>query len=86
MENDSEIILAAGSVQLEPSTGYTAFSIPLTYSRFGIKATRVKVMASSSRFTGNLHAETANIITLPDPVRGASTGSRLRLDNLTFAY
>lgn len=85
-DGDREVTIAGRTLQLEPSTGYTAFTIPLTYSRFGVKATRIKVMASSSRGIGEMHAETVNIVTLPDPVSSTSTGSRLKLDNLTFAY
>lgn len=86
IDGDREITIAGGTLRLDPSTGYTAFTIPLNYSRFGVKATRIKVMAASSRNIGSLHAETVNIITRPDPVSSTSTGSRLRLDNLTFAY
>ncbi|MDE6378136.1 MAG: hypothetical protein K2K72_05270, partial [Duncaniella sp.] len=66
--------------------GYTAFSVPLVYNRYGVKATRIKVMFASSASIGDIAHETSTIVTVPDPVHSRSLGSRLWIDNVTLAY
>lgn len=82
----TDIVIASGRMELPAATGYTAFSIPLTYTRFGVKAKRVKVMCATSNAIGSISHESANVAIMPDPETSSALGSRMRLDNLTFAY
>lgn len=82
----TETTLASGTLLLPLATSFTAFSIPLTYDHFGIRATRIKVMFASSANIGSLAEETASVVTTPDPVTATSTGGRLWIDCLTLAY
>lgn len=81
-----EIVIASGRAMLEPATGYTAFSIPLTYALFGVKATGVKVMLAASSHTGDIQSETRSTITVTRPDISAMLGSTLWADGLTFSY
>lgn len=85
-ENGREIVIASAETRLSPATGYAAFNIPLSYNRFGIKATRIKVMFSSSDTPTGIATESINVKTDDDPVSATSIGSRLKLDNITLAY
>lgn len=81
------VTIASGRVELPLSAGYKAFTVPLTYDgHFGEKATRIKVMFSSSMTVGTILEESAGIVTTPDPVTSASVGGRLSLDNITLSY
>ena len=82
----SEQVIASGEALLAPATGYTAFTIPLNYYMFGVKATRIKVMCASSSKIGGIDHESANVPVYFDASTGSALGSRLQLDNLTFAY
>ncbi len=81
-----ETVIASGRAALEPATGYTAFSIPLTYNLFGVKATAVKVMLAASTDTGDIAAETLSTVTVARPDISAMLGSTLWVDGLTFSY
>ena len=85
-ENGREVVIASAKTRLSPATGYAAFNIPLSYNRFGIKATRIKVMFSSSDTPTGIATESINVKTDDDPVSATSIGSRLKLDNITLAY
>ena len=86
-EVDGErLVIASATTCLPIANGYTAFTAPLSYSRFGVKATGMKVMFASSADIGTIAGETASVITTPDPVKGASLGSALWLDNVSLAY
>ena len=65
---------------------YKAFNVPLTYNEFGVNASRIKVMFSSSVYAGTLEEETARIKTVSDPVTASSIGGKLWIDNITLAY
>lgn len=82
----ADIVIARATKLLTPATGYTAFSIPLTYSDFGVKATRLKIMISSSQTTGDIATESAGITTYSDPATSTSIGGVLWIDDLTFSY
>ena len=43
-------------------------------------------MFASSASVGTIAEETASIVTSVDPVKGASLGSSLWLDNISLAY
>lgn len=81
-----EVVIASGRRILPLATGYTAFSVPLDYEMFGVKATRIKVMFASSETIGTIAEETAAISTHPDARTSTSLGSQLWLDNVTLAY
>ena len=79
-------IIASGRVLLEPATGYTAFSIPLTYMQFGVKAVGVRVMLAASPDIGDIPFETRTTPTVPQLEQAAMLGSTLWVDGLTFSY
>jgi len=83
---DNEVVIASGSRRLTLALSYTAFSVPLVYNEFGVKATRIKVMFSSSVHAGTLAEETARIKTVSNPVTASSIGGKLWIDNITLAY
>ncbi len=84
--NDSEVVIARARQELPGVVGYTAFSVPLSYKMFGVKATAIKVMFASSKHYGSIEEETESIITYSDVVTSTSHGGRLSIDNLTFSY
>jgi len=81
-----EISLASATGYLPPALSYTAFSIPLTYNIFGIKATKLKIMISSSMHTGSIEKESASIITSPDAKAANSIGGTLWIQDLSLSY
>lgn len=84
--DDGEVVIASGHRMLALASSYTAFSVPLEYRYFGVKARRIKVMFSSSARTGSIEEETRSVVTVPDPLTASSTGGRLWIDNVTLAY
>lgn len=84
--NGSEIVISRAIKELPVAQTYTAFSAPISYSDFGVKATKIKVMFSSSKDIGNIDYETAHVVTLSDPVTASSIGGVLTIDGLTFSY
>lgn len=86
MQDGNELVIARGMAQLKAALTYTAFSVPLTYNYFGVKAVRLKVMLASSRYVGSIDYESANIRTSPDPVTATSTGGTLWLQDITLSY
>ncbi len=85
-DGDGEVVIASGRQMLALASSYTAFSVPLDYRYFGVKARRIKVMFSSSVRTGTIEEESRSVITVPDPLTASSTGGRLWIDNVTLAY
>ena len=81
-----ETVIASGETRLALALSYTAFSVPLSYKYYGVKATRIKVMFASSASIGTIADETSSIVTVADPVSSRSLGSRLWIDNVTLAY
>ncbi len=81
-----EVVIASGRRILPLATGYTAFNVPLEYESFGVKATRIKVMFSSTESIGTIAEETSIVTTHPDSRTATSLGSQLWLDNVTLAY
>ena len=84
--DSKEVTIASGTLAFRVATGFTAFSIPLEYKMFGVKASKIKIMFSSSESIGTIEEESASIITVADPVTASSTGSRLWIDNLSLTY
>lgn len=86
IKDGMEISIARNSAVLTPALTYTAFSVPLTYNNFGVKATRLKIMMSSSVNIGSIEEESAKITTFPDPVNATSFGGTLWVQDLTLSY
>ncbi len=82
-----EQVIASSTSYLPAALTYTAFSVPLSYDGFfGVKATRLSIMISSSRYVGDIDYESSNITTLPDPVTASSIGGTLWVQGLTLSY
>lgn len=86
IDNGREIVIASGSRRLTLALSYTAFSVPLAYDHFGVKASRIKVMFASSAHAGTIDEETRRVMTVANPVTATSTGGKLWIDNVTLAY
>ncbi|MCH5318770.1 MAG: DUF4493 domain-containing protein [Paramuribaculum sp.] len=82
----NEQIIAKGEIFLSPATGFTAFSVPLSYENFGVKATRAKVMFAASPTIGDIEVETRSVVTVADPVTSSSLGNALWVDGVVFSY
>lgn len=82
----TDIVISRGEYLFPPAIGYTAFSIPLAYDDFGVKATKLKLMFSSSSETGDIEYESQHVVTYSDPITSTSLGGTLWLDGLTFSY
>ncbi len=81
-----EVVIGQSEGRLPIAISYTSFSLPISYSMFGVKATKLKIMFSSSASSGDIAHERTSVHTWPDPVTSTSLGSRLWLDKLEFAY
>lgn len=82
----AEIVIASGRKNLSAASTYTAFSVPLSYQYFGLKATRLKIMFASSSHIGSIDEESARVVTFSDPSVSMAIGNKLTVDNLTFSY
>ncbi len=86
-KHDGEtVVIASGTARLELASSYTAFSVPLTYTMFGVKASSIKVMFSASSHIGTIAEETHDVVTVSNPHTASSVGGRLWIDNVTLAY
>ncbi len=81
-----EVEIANEKMLLSAASGYTAFSLPIRYGMFGVKAIRIQVMIASSSTIGTIEFETSEIKTSPDCVSASSIGSVLWIDNISFSY
>lgn len=84
--NGAEIVIARATRRLTPAATYTAFSLPLVYEDFGVKATKIKVMLSSSEHVGSIADETASVALYTDVPRAMATGSTLWVDDISLSY
>lgn len=82
----AEITIAKAETALPAATGYTAFTVPLSYTVPGVKATKIKVLLASSTAVGTIDEETASVITIADPVTATYRGSTLWVDALSLSY
>lgn len=86
-DNDGHtFMIASGRTRLITALTYAAFTVPLTYEYFGVKATSIKVMFASSTAMGTIEEETSSLMTVNDPVTSTSRGSSLWIDNLVLSY
>lgn len=81
-----ETVICSAQQELPTAIGYTAFSVPLTYACFGVKASAIKVMFASSKHYGTIANESSNVVTYSDVVTSTSHGGWLCIDNLTLSY
>lgn len=79
-------VIASGTQLLGASLDYTTFTVPLTYTLFGVKATGISVMISSSEDTGSIDYESLHISTWDDVEKSRSLGSALWVDEITLSY
>lgn len=82
----TEIVIARGEKMLAPALSYTAFTIPLAYEHFGVKATHLRVLFAASSNIGDIESETEHIVVIPYPQTSTFLGSSLWLDNLSLSY
>lgn len=82
----ADVVIARARHELTAATGYTAFSAPLSYTDFGVKAKAIRVMFASSKHYGSIADETSRIKTYSDPVTSTSLGGLLWIDNITLSY
>lgn len=82
----ADVVIARARHELPAATGYTAFSAPLSYPDFGVKAKAIRVMFASSRYYGSIDYESSRIKTYSDPVTSTSLGGLLWIDNITLSY
>lgn len=86
-DGDKEILIGEGIGMLKPSTSFTQFKVPVTYSVRNVKAARLKLMVSSSCYASyNQNEETQRIKTTDYPEKGISVGAELDVDLLTLLY
>lgn len=86
-DGNKEILIGEGKGLLKPSTSFTQFKVPVTYSVRNVKAVRLKLMVSSSCYASyNQNEETLRIKTTDYPEKGISVGAELDVDLLTLLY
>ncbi|MDD2951880.1 MAG: DUF4493 domain-containing protein [Parabacteroides sp.] len=82
-------IIGTASKALTSVSDYTEFEVPIVYSDYSLKATRLSIMITSSNHASyNQSEETSSIKTTNYNGRyeSASRGAMLTIDNLTFSY
>lgn len=79
-------VIASAMAELPAATTYTAFSIPLSYPHFGVKAESIRVMAASSVNIGDITFETNHIFPTINMAESNAIAGSLWIDNLTLAY
>lgn len=84
--NNMEIVIARTELQLRPALTYTAFTVPLTYTHFGVRATRLRVMMASSIHYGSIAEESAHVPVTNNVEIAAALGSTLWIDELSLSY
>ena len=77
-----------GTLQLDPVTNYTKFTLIIPYNDYYSKAKTIKLMISSSNHLGDISTETSEIKTTNymSESEQLSRGAQLTIDNLTFTY
>ena len=84
--NNMEIVIARTELQLRPALTYTAFTVPLSYPHFGVKATRLRVMMASSSRYGSIAEESVRVPVSNNVEIAAALGSTLWVDELSLSY
>lgn len=83
---DMEIVIARTQLLLRPALTYTAFTVPLSYPHFGVKATKLRVMMASSSHYGSIADESAHVPVSNNVEIAAALGSTLWIDELSLSY
>lgn len=86
MIDGKQSVIGSSTTYLPAANSYSAFKASVSYKYFGVKATGLKVMFTSSSSIGTVEEESRRIITNSDPVEAASVGSTLWLDHVNLAY
>lgn len=82
-----ETVIGRGVGRLSASTSFTLFKVPVVYTVRNLKATRLRLMISSSCYSSyNQAEETVKIKTTDYLERGVSVGAELTLDDLRLYY
>lgn len=81
-----ETVISHARFLFRSAMTYTAFSVPLSYSHFGVKATKLRIMFASSMHFGSIAEESVNVPVSPDLELAASLGSSLWVDGLSLSY
>lgn len=84
--NGTETVIASGRAELQSTTDYKAFNVPLTYKYYNLKASRLKIMFASTTATGTQDYEDSHVPVTAHPEKGVLSGSSLWIDNLSFTY
>lgn len=79
-------LVASGRQEFNTSPDFRAFSVPLTYSHYGVHPNRLCIMFSSSTATGTQEYEDAHVPVTAFPELGIMHGSTLWVSELTFSY
>lgn len=86
-EYGQEYVIGEGKGLLKPSTSFTRFVVPITYSVRNKNATKMKLLISSSCYASeNQEEETKAIKTTNYLEKGISTGAELTVDDLVLLY
>lgn len=86
-EYGQEYVIGEGKGLLKPSTSFTRFVVPITYSVRNKNATKMKLLISSSCYASeNQEEETKAIKTTNYLEKGISTGAELTVDDLILLY
>lgn len=86
-EYGQEYVIGEGKGLLKPSTSFTRFVVPITYSIRNKNATKMKLLISSSCYASeNQEEETKAIKTTNYLEKGISTGAELTVDDLILLY
>lgn len=80
------VTVGSASMRFSASAGLRSFNLPIDYRTIGIKATKLRIMFSSSYRQGDMQEEDAEVPATADPSKGMFIGSTLRVDNLSFSY
>lgn len=80
------ISVATATMRFTSSASFTSFSLPLSYHTIGVKATKLRIMFSSTYRQGDIGEEDDEVPVTADASRGMFIGSILRVDNLSFSY
>lgn len=83
----AESVIGKGRAVLSPSTSFTRFVVPVVYSVRNEKATRLKVLISSSSYASHSIREESQKIKTTDNIKQAvSIGATMIVDNLQLLY
>lgn len=79
-------LVAQGRYEFATAPDYRAFSVPLTYSHYGVHPNRLCIMFCSSTATGTQEYEDRHVPVTALPKLGIMHGSTLWVSQLTFSY